>query len=146
MRFERAFTLLELVFVVLIIGILVGIALPFLSQNKNEAKFLKFRIEYQMLSSALVLMRNEAAFKRLPHPARLDDARPNREGEALFYCKNCAHSLLSAPIFSHKKGWMKVGENRYKFFLGAGQSVDFFYEAGEGFLRCENSSLCKELL
>lgn len=146
MKFKKAFTLLELIFVVLIIGILVGIALPFLTQNKNDAKFLKLKIEYQMLSSALALMRNEAKLKKFNYPTKLDEAGFNRDGEALFFCQNCAYSLLNAPIFSHKKGWIKSGENRYKFFLDSQKSVDFFYDFTDGFLHCENSTLCKELL
>ncbi|EDP6863617.1 prepilin-type N-terminal cleavage/methylation domain-containing protein, partial [Campylobacter upsaliensis] len=36
MSLKKAFSLLELVFVILIIAILTGIALPFLKQNKEE--------------------------------------------------------------------------------------------------------------
>lgn len=147
MLFKKAFTLLELVFVVLIIGILSQMALPTLSQYKDDAKFLKLKMEYALLSSALALMRNEARLKKLPsYPSKLDSALLNQEGQALFYCENCPYSLLSSPIISSKKGWMKSAEKRYRFFLNAKKVVDFSYDDARGILNCEHATLCKELL
>ena len=67
MKVKKAFTLLELVFVILIIGILALISFPFLNQNKNDAKLLKLKADYQMLQSALASMRNEFSLKQIAH-------------------------------------------------------------------------------
>lgn len=159
MKIKKAFTLLELVFVILIIGILVAICVPFLNQNKNDAKLLKLKADYEMLSSALALMRNEFSLKQLPYfSPTLDNAKIALEKEKLFYCEKseiaacqngincCFYSLLSSPLYSNSKAWIKQGLNHYRFFLSSKESVDFIYNANEGILECLNSKWCKELL
>lgn len=142
MSLKKAFSLLELVFVIIIISILTGIALPYLNQNKEEAKLLKLKMDYEMLNSALSLMRNEADLKNLSYINELDKAQILKENESLFYCQNCSFSLLSSPIYSSKTGWIKSGINQYRFFLNPQKSVEFIYE--NGLLKCTKN--CKELL
>jgi len=157
MNFKKAFSLLELIFVILIIGILTGIALPLLNQNKNDANLLKAKIDFQMLNSALVLMRYEANLKQNPYNFVLDNAQNSREKERLFYCSKeeilqcnfancCSYSLLQSPIYSSSKGWMKAGVNHYKFFIHSKKSIDFIYDNTKGILECVNSKFCEEFL
>ncbi|EPC1868768.1 type II secretion system protein, partial [Campylobacter coli] len=62
---KKAFTLLELVFVILILGILASLSFSFANQNKNDAKLLKLKIDYEMLNSALSLMRTQTELKQI---------------------------------------------------------------------------------
>ncbi|HED8711430.1 TPA: prepilin-type N-terminal cleavage/methylation domain-containing protein [Campylobacter jejuni] len=59
---NKAFTLLELVFVILILGILSSLSLSFINTTKDEVKILKLKMDYEMLSSALALMRSQNRF------------------------------------------------------------------------------------
>ncbi|TKX32310.1 type II secretion system protein [Campylobacter aviculae] len=146
---KRAFTLLELVFVVFILGILASLALTFSGKNKDEAKILKLKIDYEMLSSALSLMRTQAELKEINgFLSKLDNAKFNTPKEKLFYCDNkqdCSYSLLSSPIYSDFKSWMKIASNQYRFFLNSKEYVDFIYNSKEGILECINSKYCKDL-
>ena len=159
MKVKKAFTLLELVFVILIIGILALISFPFLNQNKNDAKLLKLKADYQMLQSALASMRSEFSLKQIAHFSPiLGSAKIAFEKEKLFYCEKkeilncqngincCSYSVLSSPLYSHSKAWIKQGFNHYRFFLNSKESVDFIYNANEGILECLHSKWCKELL
>lgn len=144
---NKAFTLLELVFVILILGILSSLSLSFTHTTKDEAKILKLKMDYEMLSSALALMRSQMKLKDLNFPEILDNAQNNQAKEKLFYCSNnCDYSLLDMPIYSDFKSWMKIGKNHYSFTLNAKEKVEFIYDSKEGLLKCLGSSKCKELL
>ncbi|MBZ7954150.1 MULTISPECIES: type II secretion system protein [Campylobacter] len=141
---KKAFTLLELVFVILILGILSSLALSFWGKSKEEAKILKLKIDYEMLSSALSLMRTQAELKQIAFIANLDNAKFNTPREKLFYNTN-DYSLLDSPIYSDFKSWMKIASNQYRFFLNSKEYIDFTYDSKEGILECINSKYCKDL-
>lgn len=125
---NKAFTLLELVFVILILGILSSLSLSFINTTKDEVKILKLKMDYEMLSSALALMRSQMRLKNLNFPEILDNAQNNQAKEKLFYCLNdCDYSLLDTPIYSDFKSWIKIGKNRYRFALNAKEMVEFIY-------------------
>ncbi|EOG1062572.1 type II secretion system protein [Campylobacter coli] len=147
---KKAFTLLELVFVILILGILASLSFSFVNQNKNDAKLLKLKIDYEMLNSALSLMRTQTELKQISSfSPNLDEAKINTQKEKLFYCQtsqNCTYSLLHTPIYSSFNAWMKTAPNRYRFFLNTKEWVDFFYNADFAILECLSEKYCKELL
>ncbi|MCX2682340.1 prepilin-type N-terminal cleavage/methylation domain-containing protein [Campylobacter sp. MIT 21-1685] len=150
MNFYKAFTLLELVFVVCVLGILASLSFPFFGQSKDDAKFLRVKMDYEMLTSALALMRNEAKIKDLKEfTPQLDTAKIHSSKEKLFVCENlsilCSYSLLQNPIYSNYKAWIKIENNLYRFFLTPKESIDFFYNAQTGNLECLHSKRCKEL-
>ncbi|MEJ3933990.1 prepilin-type N-terminal cleavage/methylation domain-containing protein [Campylobacter jejuni] len=139
---NKAFTLLELVFVILILGILSSLSLSFINTIKDEVKILKLK-----LSSALALMRSQMRLKNLNFPEILDNAQNNQAKEKLFYCLNdCDYSLLDTPIYSDFKSWIKIGKNHYRFALNAKEMVEFIYDSKEGLLKCIGSSRCKDLI
>ncbi|ECL0954769.1 prepilin-type N-terminal cleavage/methylation domain-containing protein [Campylobacter jejuni] len=144
---NKAFTLLELVFVILILGILSSLSLSFINTTKDEVKILKLKMDYEMLSSALALMRSQMRLKNLIFPEILDNAQNNQAKEKLFYCLNdCDYSLLDTPIYSDFKSWIKIGKNHYRFALNAKEMVEFIYDSKEGLLKCIGSSRCKDLI
>ncbi|KAA6225980.1 prepilin-type N-terminal cleavage/methylation domain-containing protein [Campylobacter sp. LR196d] len=155
---SKAFSLLELVIVIIIIGILVSFAFPLLNKNKEDASILKAKIDYELLNSALALMRHEANLKNLNYNGILDSATTNLEGEKLFYCDSneisncnnglncCSFSLLQNPIYSSKKAWIKLNSTQYRYFINQKSYIDFSYNANTGLLECLNSILCKEFL
>ncbi|HDZ4937528.1 type II secretion system GspH family protein [Campylobacter jejuni] len=144
---NKAFTLLELVFVILILGILSTLSSSFVNTTKDEAKILKLKMDYEMLSSALALMRSQMKLKNLNFPEILDNAQNNQAKEKLFYCFNdCDYSLLDTPIYSDFKSWIKIGKNHYRFTLNSKEMVEFVYDSKEGLLKCLGSSRCKDLI
>ena len=157
MKFQKAFSLLELIFVMLIIALLASIALPYFSNSKSEAMLFRLKADLASIQSALAYAQNERILKNIQqNPAGLDEALINAEKQSLFYCSNdeikactgtscCSFSLLTSPIYSNKKGWMKIAHNKYRFFLSPKRYLDFEYDPKEYSFKC-TSSLCKDLL
>ncbi|XUP62099.1 prepilin-type N-terminal cleavage/methylation domain-containing protein [Campylobacter jejuni] len=87
---NKAFTLLELVFVILILGILSSLSLSFINTTKDEVKILKLKMDYEMLSSALALMRSQMRLKQIRKIfPNFDNAQNKTQAkEKLFYCLN----------------------------------------------------------
>ncbi|MBM0636964.1 prepilin-type cleavage/methylation domain-containing protein [Campylobacter hepaticus] len=131
----------------LILAILASLSLSFIGTTKDKVKILKLKTDYEMLNSALALMRTQMKLKNLNFPTVLEHAKINHPKQKLFYCLNdCAYSLLDTPIYSDFKFWMKTGENHYSFALNAKEKVDFVYDFKQGLLKCIESFRCKELL
>ncbi|MFQ6341684.1 type II secretion system protein [Campylobacter sp. VTCC 70190] len=141
---NKAFTLLELVFVILILGILSSLALSFTNIRKDEVQMLKLKMDYELLNSALALMRTQMKLKNLNFVEILDKAKNNQAKEKLFYCTDCAYSLLDTPIYSDFKAWMKIAKNHYSFSLNAKEKIEFIYDSKEGLLKCLGMR-CKDL-
>ena len=143
---KKAFTMLELVFVIVILGILSSVAITKLSVTRDDAIIAKGRNQVHAIRSAISLQRSKNMLRgSLSYPSSLDDAALNTEHEELFD-GNLTNPLLEYPIYSKSKdGWMKVGANSYDFNV-MGTSVRFNYNSSTGKFDCNHSvNLCKQL-
>lgn len=135
----RAFSMLELIFVLMILALLAAFALPKLHFSAQESKSLALKAQFALIQSALTAHKNDIFLNKGFKLARLDNAKIGTEKEALFYCFEleistcqngsncCAVSLLESPIYSSFQGWMKTGANTYRFKLGK-ESMEFEFK------------------
>ena len=56
---KKAFTMIELVFVIVILGILAGVALPKLSVTRDDATTAKMRADVSSIRSGLALQKSK---------------------------------------------------------------------------------------
>ena len=56
---KKAFTMIELVFVIVILGILAGVALPKLSVTRDDATTAKMRADVSSIRSGLALQKKQ---------------------------------------------------------------------------------------
>ncbi|RKO64838.1 hypothetical protein CKA54_02845 [Campylobacter sp. P255] len=153
MRLQKAFTLIELVFCIMIIAILSMVAYPYFSFGKNDAKVIQVKSEVELINASLSLLRHQFLFKESKDfPVVLDDALINSENQKLFVCSNaqnykntkqCTYNVLERPIVSSKKSWMKTANIRYRFFINSQIYIDFAYNSDKIFLECVSSN-CKD--
>jgi general secretion pathway protein G len=133
-----AFTMIELVFVIVVLGILAAIAIPRLAATRDDAEIAKGRSDVSAIRAGIVserqgrLLQGNTAFI-----ATLDDAEEDEEGETLFDNNNLLmYGIVSADRNGH---WMKSGPNAYDFQI-MGTDVTFDYNATTGRFDCTNDA------
>lgn len=136
MKFSRAFTIIELVFVIVVLGILASIALPKLSDTVVQADIAKGRGDVATIRSAIANERKSNVIKgSASYPTTLDDAT------GLF------GAILTYPMTDSATSgnWNKTAANQYRFYIGS-TPTDFTYNPATGIFTCTTGTYCDDLV
>ena len=150
--FTPAFTMIELIFVIVVIGILSAIAIPKLAASRDDAVLVKGKSQVAAIRSGIAMQKSkrllEGNVTALPN---LDSVTVyNIDDQRLFnFSDGNASNVLEYPIFSkkdHDGSWVKSAANQYKFYL-EGTSVQFDYNSTSGTFDCTDHTdqNCKDL-
>jgi len=138
---KRTFTMVELVFVIVVLGILAAIAIPKFSVTRDDANIVKGKSTVASIQSGLVTERTKRIMRgEAKYPATLDSAANNTEGEQLFT------EVLEYPVRAKHSagGWKKTGSTKYQFYINNSTTVEFTYNAASGRFECDSTdSNCK---
>lgn len=126
---KKAFTLIELVFVIVILGILATVAIPKLIVTRDDAEIAKAKSQIAAVRSGIQLKRNEMILSGTQgYPTNLEDGT----------C--CFGGILSTRIEERKDdnsyGWKKNADNSYTINTNKEQ-VKFTYDKDKGSFKCE---------
>jgi len=147
--YKNGFTLIELIFTIVIISALSTIVVQKYGGIINEARFAKAKATISSVRSAIIMSRRGNLLKGDPsYPAILDDSDINKEEESLFD-GNETIKLLQYPIYSQNKAgkWMKTDTNSYNYIVSDSKSVRFDYNSTDGMFDCNHTdSDCKKLV
>ena len=130
-----AFTMVELVFVIVILGILAAVAIPRLGASRDDAIIVKGKSQVSAIRSGITLLKSKRLLEgNTTAITTLDGITVfNTEGVNLFY-GDASGNILEYPIIS-KNGdgsWMKTANTTYTFQL-SGQAIPFTYSSTTGF-------------
>ncbi len=129
--------MVELIFVIVVIGILASIAMPRLWATRTDAIISKGRAEVSTIRSAIATMRQKNLLEgNSSYPAALEDT-----GEPLF------DNLLDYGITSDTRPghWSKSGSN-YIYHITNDLNATFTYNTTTGRFDCDHSKQgCKDL-
>lgn len=125
---KKAFTLIELVFVIVILGILATVAIPKLIVTRDDAEIAKAKSQIAAVRSGIQLKRNEMILSGTQgYPTNLEDGA----------C--CFGGILSTKIEERKDdnsyGWKKDADGTYTINTNKEQ-VKFTYDKDKGSFKC----------
>ncbi len=133
---RSAFSMIELIFVIVILGILAGVALPKLMATRDDAAVAKARSDVAAIRSSIKTVRAKRVLEgNSSYPASLDSSS-GLFGAVLDY----------AVASSSKPGhWSKNG-NKYRFNITSSEYAEFEYNKTKGIFDCDHSRAnCKKL-
>lgn len=125
---KKAFTLIELVFVIVILGVLATVAIPKLIVTRDDAEIAKAKSQIAAVRSGIQLKRNEMILSGTQgYPTSLEDGT----------C--CFGGILSTRIEERKDdnsyGWKKDTDGSYTINTNKEQ-VKFTYDKDTGSFKC----------
>ena len=155
---KQGFTIIELVFVIVVIGILSAIAIPRLAVTRDDAMLVKVRSQVAAIRSGIAMQKNRRLLEgNTTLPTTLDSAPINTDGKRLFnYNDGNKSNILEYPIYSkanHDGSWTKTNVTgtgketvtTYSVQI-SGTSVPFKYNASNGIFDCNQTTQnCKDL-
>ena len=136
---KKAFTLIELVFVIVILGILSTVAIPKLMVTRDDAEIAKAKSQIAAVRSGIQLKRNEMILSGTQgYPASLEDGT----------C--CFGGILSTRIEERKDdnsyGWKQDTTDSTYTINTNKEQVKFTYDKDKGSFTCtERGSSDKDL-
>jgi general secretion pathway protein G len=144
---RKAFTMIEMIFVIVVLGILASVAVSKMAVTRDDAMMTKGRSDVSAIRSAISLKRstNMMTGNGL-NPDRLDAlaSATSNDGDPLFdYDTNSTDSkqkLLDYPIYSKDKNghWKKKDADTYVFKI-LNTEIDFDYDSDTGSFDCNHT-------
>ncbi len=147
-NYRYAFTMIELVFVIVVLGILAAIAIPKFAATRTDAQISKGRADISSIRSAIMTERQSRLIKG-------DSSwvtQLSNSSTTLFTGSDNNHTLLLYGITSGTTDgyWERTATNAYTFHVG-GKDCTFTYsnttgKFSSGSTADDNSSICKNLV
>ena len=147
MKMKNAFTMIELVFIIVILGILAAVAFPKFGGNIESAKIAKGKAAVSAIRTAIANERQGSLIRgAASYPADLDAGAANGVHSSLF-------TLLGYPLYSKASSgdWMKttnvgVQPAKYNFYMTSATTVNFDYNSTTGTFDCNHGTAnCRSL-
>lgn len=140
-----AFTMIELVFVIVILGILTTIAIPRLAASRDDAELVKGKNDIAAIRSSIITKRSQDILSG--SGAKYPDLNSSSSSSTTELFGN----VLDYPIYAKNSSghWQSTSNTAYTFNLG-GVIVPFDYNKSTGTFNCTRSNTaqgkaCKEL-
>ena len=143
--------MIELIFVIVVLGILAAVAIPRLSVTRDDAMIVKGRSQISAIRSGIALQKSKRMLEGTTPfiPTALDAiTAASNDGDRLFnYNDGNTSNILEYPIFSQANrdgAWIKTAANTYVFRV-MNTAHTFDYNTTTGIFNCTAGTYCDQL-
>ena len=140
---KNAFTLLEIIVVIVIISLL---SVFIISKSQNSINFTvktKIKSDIALIRNSIAKVKTKNILLNDDSSFSLDNANSNEENSELF------SNILDFPLLSTTNEikeagkWIKVSSNNYTIYSNENENIEFIFE--DNFFNCKSEiSICKE--
>ncbi|NOQ31579.1 MAG: prepilin-type N-terminal cleavage/methylation domain-containing protein [Helicobacteraceae bacterium] len=145
---KSAFTMIELIFVIVVLGILAAVAIPKLSATRTDAQISKTKADIASLRSSIISERQGRLLQgESSYIGSLDSNVSNNTADVLLFDAYGGATLLMYGVTTKDANghWLKTATNQYTYKVD-GNSILFTYLPANGTFDCDHSnSYCKIL-
>jgi len=146
---KNAFTMIELVFVIVVLGILAAVAIPKLAATRDDAHITKARSDIASVRSGIITERQSRLFRGdNAFINRLDAGVAAATAGVKIFDNNgtAANTILQYGITTKtgNGGWLKTGATTYTYTI-LGVVNTFTYNAANGTFLCTAGATCGTL-
>ncbi|ASM38902.1 MAG: prepilin-type N-terminal cleavage/methylation domain-containing protein [Campylobacter sputorum] len=134
---KKGFSLIELIFVIVILGILAGVAVPRLTATRDDAQIAKLKSDVAAIQSGLALERSTRMMRGdMSWPTRLDQKSDGVD---------CGSPFCAVTQNAIKGAWSTEHGLNYEFKFNKSTTLNFVYDKDNGTFDCSDEK-CKGYL
>lgn len=138
-NFSKSFSLIELIFTLLIIAIVISVASPKLFSSVNESTFIKLRSDIATIRAGLKEYKTKQILQNLSYNIENLD-----EDENYLFSTILNHQF---PVVKTYPSWSKKSNQSYLFHFSKDEELEFSYDKTHLTFTCDTSiDLCKKAL
>jgi len=143
-NYRYAFTMIELIFVIVVLGILAAIAIPKFAATRTDAQIAKGRSDIAAIRSAIMTERQSRLIKG---DSTWITQLSENNATKLFTGSDNNHTLLLYGVSAGTTDghWRKTSVNHYVFKVG-GTDCTFTYDGAGKFTLTSTADICKKLV
>ena len=139
LKYKQSFSILELIFIVVIVGILATVSIPKLSNTTKTTSLVKLKNELNLINDGIKQYQTKAILQG-------DDISLDSLDEDDI---NLFSKVLTNPIISSSdiNSWSKISNNSYRYRLNSNDDIVFVYDKDDLTFSCDKTlDICKEIL
>lgn len=142
---RNAFTMIELIFVIVVLGILAAVAIPRIGGNVVNAQIAKAQGDVSAIRASIASARQKKLVTGInAYPSTLDNGATTAVGQKIFDNNGTGAgdvTILTYPVYTKSDGWMKVSGSTSSATSVYSVSIDstpvpFTYTASSGTFDC----------
>jgi len=142
---KNGFSMIELVFVIVVLGILASIAVPKFSATRTDAKIAKGRADISSIRSAIITERQSQIIKGT---TTFIPKLTENTTDTILFKGNGTRTLLTYGISVGE--WKHTAAKTYTYTVG-GTTTTFDYNSTSGIFTCDTTNatygeMCKKLI